>query len=112
MGHIRLYNSTVRTSFVKAKHLLERVAKEVQPVMRKHSWTVPLLSELSAKNGRLWVGDLDFTEEGRFNESSCLVHQHAVTAMLGVLSTAIIKAGGKVSLYCLFTVTGPQYRRW
>ncbi|BDA50451.1 probable DNA-dependent metalloprotease WSS1 [Coccomyxa sp. Obi] len=38
----------------KAKDLLERVAKQVQPVMRKHSWTVPLLSELSSKNGRLW----------------------------------------------------------
>ncbi|KAK9917645.1 hypothetical protein WJX75_006759 [Coccomyxa subellipsoidea] len=38
----------------KAKELLERVAKQVQPVMRKHSWSVPLLSELSSRKSRVW----------------------------------------------------------
>ncbi|EIE22816.1 WLM-domain-containing protein [Coccomyxa subellipsoidea C-169] len=38
----------------KAKELLERVAKQVQPVMRKHSWSVPLLSELYSCNSRVW----------------------------------------------------------
>ena len=30
--------------------------------MRKHSWDVPLLSELTARNGRLWVSNMTFNE--------------------------------------------------
>ncbi len=43
------------TGSLQAKELLERVAKQVQPVMRKHSWSVPLLSELYSRNSRVWV---------------------------------------------------------
>ena len=36
--------------------LLEKIALQVQPVMKKHQWTVQLLSELPpTSTGRLWV---------------------------------------------------------
>lgn len=78
---IRLQNLRIFASVVQAKHLLERVAKQVQPVMHKHSWTVPLLSELSSKNGRLWVRDTDFMEKELMNAAL----MHAVSAVLSVL---------------------------
>ncbi|KAK6133003.1 hypothetical protein DH2020_033294 [Rehmannia glutinosa] len=36
-----------------ARKILDRVAKQVQPIMRKHKWRVKVLSEFCPKNGRL-----------------------------------------------------------
>ncbi|GAB4845994.1 hypothetical protein Ancab_024998 [Ancistrocladus abbreviatus] len=36
-----------------AKQILERIAKQVQPIMRKHKWRVKVLSEFCPKNQRL-----------------------------------------------------------
>ncbi|KAK9212827.1 hypothetical protein WN943_002209 [Citrus x changshan-huyou] len=33
-----------------AKRILDRIAKQVQPIMRKHKWKVKLLSEMHSKN--------------------------------------------------------------
>ena len=45
-----------RTACVlQALPLLQRIAKQVQPVMRKRGWRVPLLTEFSPKNPNLLV---------------------------------------------------------
>nr|XP_043621039.1 DNA-dependent metalloprotease WSS1 [Erigeron canadensis] len=36
-----------------ARKFLERIAKQVQPIMRKHNWRVKVLSEMCPKNPRL-----------------------------------------------------------
>ncbi|KAG9148816.1 hypothetical protein Leryth_024720 [Lithospermum erythrorhizon] len=36
-----------------AKKILQNIAKQVQPIMRKHSWRVKILSEFCPKNPRL-----------------------------------------------------------
>ncbi|KAL6538475.1 hypothetical protein OROGR_012463 [Orobanche gracilis] len=36
-----------------ARNILDRVAKQVQPIMRKHNWRIKLLSEFCPKNGAL-----------------------------------------------------------
>ena len=38
---------------VEAKQMLERIAKQVQPIMRKRSWRVPRLSEFFPANANL-----------------------------------------------------------
>lgn len=40
---------------LQALPLLQRIAKQVQPVMRKRGWRVPLLTEFSPKNPNLLV---------------------------------------------------------
>jgi DNA-dependent metalloprotease WSS1 len=38
-----------------ARDILERVSKQVQPILRKREWTVPLLREFLPKNPNLLV---------------------------------------------------------
>lgn len=38
-----------------ARDILERVSKQVQPILRKRQWTVPLLREFLPKNPNLLV---------------------------------------------------------
>jgi len=42
-----------------ARQILEAVAKQVQPILRRRQLTVPLLKEFYPRNGRLLVGELD-----------------------------------------------------
>ena len=47
---------------LQALALLHRIAKQVQPVMRKRGWRVPLLSEFSPKSPNLLVLSLPQTQ--------------------------------------------------
>ena len=47
--------------------LLQRISQQVQPVMRKRRWKVPLLSEFSPKNPNLLVQKLSM----RYAVSTC-----------------------------------------
>jgi DNA-dependent metalloprotease WSS1 len=38
-----------------AREILERISKQVQPILRKRQWTVPLLREFLPKNPNLLV---------------------------------------------------------
>ena len=40
---------------LQARQILDEVAKQVQPILRRRHFTVPLLSEFYPDNGRLWV---------------------------------------------------------
>ena len=78
-----------------SKEMLAKVAMQVQPVMRKHSWDVPLLSELTAVNGRLWVGHNPFLFWGMMSTSVLPFHAY-VARTLHVYKRASTLGAGAV----------------
>jgi DNA-dependent metalloprotease WSS1 len=81
-----------------AKRLLEDVARQVQPLLRKRMWSVPLLSEFFPRNPNLLVRRHAASEERGLVVSACLSSCLFICPCDGCLSICLRRVHGSQGL--------------